>query len=491
MSTQTASSQPEVLRHSELLSQLVLDRATMEEVGRIETLWMYIPAHRVLGFICKAGFLGRQKFAFNLSQLQAIGDKSILVEDAPQATDGEKVRQLESLINAEVWTDAGNKIGKITDYRFRLKEGDITDYLFTANGLSAITDGVYRLRPSQILSLGRRVVVAVDTVERLELDRDGIRRKLGKVGELLREEYSQVAEEAKSLTQQARSVTQRAKDRVRDLAEQAIETSQTLAEQAKETSQRLAEQVKEQAEIIKEELAEDFATQAERDRARDFEGASDSRRRDRPAPSAASDQTDDTDWLEEDWDIETPPTAAPPRPQRPAPAERFVAKPAPAPTPEVLGDRSVRSRRDLPSSDRVGTAASPEVMPNLPDSGPEGDWDIETPPVAPLPPHTVDTVATVTQDFSVELPDSILEDDFWDIETPPSTPTPLNLPVRSRNLSDDPDSTNDPDTMEDTIEETPKETVEEAPEETTQETRLPTPPSSSSHSNRNDDEPWV
>ncbi len=441
MSTQAASSQPEVLRHSELLSQLVLDRATMEEVGRIETLWMYIPAHRVLGFICKSGFLGRQKFAFNLSQLQAIGDKSILVEDAPQATDGEKVRQLESLINAEVWTDAGNKIGKITDYRFRLKDGDITDYLFTANGLSAITDGVYRLRPSQILSLGRRVVVATSTVERLELDRDGIKRKLGKVGELLREEYSQVAEEAKSLTQQARSVTQRAKDRVRDLAEQAIETSQTLAEQAKETSQRLAEQVKEQAEIIKEELAEDFATQAERDRARDFrdrdfEGASDSRRRDRSAPSPS---VDDTDWLEEDWDIETPPTAAQPRPQRPTPAEPVATQrvPVPAAAPEEESDRAARSWRDLPSSDRVGTAASPEVMPDLPDSGPEGDWDIETPPVAPLPPHTVDTVATVTQDFSVELPDSILEDDFWDIETPPSTPTPLNLPVRSPSPVDD------------------------------------------------------
>jgi uncharacterized protein YrrD/gas vesicle protein len=441
-------------------------------VGRVETLWMYIPAHRVLGFICKSGFWGRQKFAFNLSQLRAIATKSILVEDTPQTTNGEKVRQLESLINAEVWTDAGTKIGKITDYRFRLDEGDITDYLFTASGLSAITDGVYRLPPSRILSMGRRVVVAASTVAGLELYRDGIRRKLGKVGELLREEYSQVAEEAKSLTQQARSATQQAKDRVRDLAEQAIETSQTLAEQAKETSQRLAEQVKEQAEIIKEELAEDFATQADRDRARDFDFAPDSRRRDRPA---SSDPSEDTDWLEEDWNIETPPTATQSPKPRPTPAERFVVKPAP--TPAEPGDRSARSRRDLPPPDRIGTAASPEVMSDRPDSGTDMDWDIETPPFAPLPPQTVDTVATVTQDFSIELPDSILEDDFWDIETPPSTPTPLNLPVRS------PDQTDAP----------PTEDLEkpEGPKEPQDGRSTPSPPLSSPNPTPDGDEPWL
>ncbi len=84
------STQPEVILHSALLHQLVLDRATMEEVGRIEAVWMYVPAHRVLGFICKAGFLGRQKFAFNLSQLHAIGGTVFSSRETPKSRMGKR-----------------------------------------------------------------------------------------------------------------------------------------------------------------------------------------------------------------------------------------------------------------------------------------------------------------------------------------------------------------------------------------------------------------
>ncbi len=315
------------------------------------------------------------------------------------------MRQLESLVNAEVWTDAGRKIGKITDYRFDRNSGEVSDYLLTTSGLSAVTDGVYRLPPGKILSLGRRVVVETDTVDQLEIYREGIKRKLGKVGELLREEYSQVTEEAKSLTQQAKSVTQRTRERMRLLAEQAIETSQTLAEQAKETSQRLAEQVKEQAEILREELAEDVA--ANRDR------------------EAVHTPPPETDWLEEDWDIETPPTTPPTYqppvvksvpPEAPRSTDRHESPPV---SPEVMTDRASNNEGDSDSWD--------------------DGWDIETPPPQPLPPRTIDTVATVTTDFSVPLPDSILEDDFWDIETPPETPTVLNSgPVPSEPLPSEP-----------------------------------------------------
>ncbi len=50
------TTQPESIKQSELLNQLVLNRDTMEELGRIEVLWMYAPSHRVLGFIAKSGF---------------------------------------------------------------------------------------------------------------------------------------------------------------------------------------------------------------------------------------------------------------------------------------------------------------------------------------------------------------------------------------------------------------------------------------------------
>ncbi|NJR65874.1 MAG: hypothetical protein HC772_12035 [Leptolyngbyaceae cyanobacterium CRU_2_3] len=67
------TAQTEIVRQSDLINQLVLDRQTLEELGRVELLWMYPPAHRVLGFICKSGFLGNKKFAFKLDQITAVG----------------------------------------------------------------------------------------------------------------------------------------------------------------------------------------------------------------------------------------------------------------------------------------------------------------------------------------------------------------------------------------------------------------------------------
>jgi hypothetical protein len=65
------ASLPEYLRQSELLEQIVLDRATMETFGRVEVIWEYPKVHKVLGFICKPGRFDRRKLAFNLDQIQS------------------------------------------------------------------------------------------------------------------------------------------------------------------------------------------------------------------------------------------------------------------------------------------------------------------------------------------------------------------------------------------------------------------------------------
>lgn len=61
------ATQPEVVRQSDLLNQLVLDRSSMAELGHIDVVWMHPPVHRVYGFICKSGFLGTKKTALSIS----------------------------------------------------------------------------------------------------------------------------------------------------------------------------------------------------------------------------------------------------------------------------------------------------------------------------------------------------------------------------------------------------------------------------------------
>lgn len=259
------ATQPEVVRQSDLLNQLVLDRNTMEELGHVDVLWMHPPVHRVLGFICKSGFLGTKKTAFNLAQITTLGANSILVNAKAVETDAEKVRQLQSPINCEVWSDAGNKIGKITDYLFNSKTGAITQYLFVSSGWGGIAGDVYLLPPSKILSIGsKRVLVSEAAAQTLAVYREGVKQKLTKARNFFKEDYVQATQElrsrsvrsAQSLAKQAQAATEQAKERAQALAEQAKEKVQTLNEQLKEETQTLAQQAKEKSQIIVEQVKE-------------------------------------------------------------------------------------------------------------------------------------------------------------------------------------------------------------------------------------------
>lgn len=270
------TTRPTVVRQSELLNQLVIDRSSMEELGRVEVLWMYPQAHRVLGFVCRSGFLGGKKTAFKLPQIAAIGESSILTNGAAEETDASKVRQLESLLQAEIWSDTGDRIGKITDFLFNPKTGAITQYLFVSSGWSGIMGELYQLTPPQIRSFGnKRVLVPAAIAQKLELYREGITQKITKVTAGLQEEAT---EELESLTQQVEAVTEQTRERLQDLTEQARERSQSLTdraktrvqqfndrfkerlEHAKETSQVLVEQVKERSQLLSEQVEEGIQT---------------------------------------------------------------------------------------------------------------------------------------------------------------------------------------------------------------------------------------
>lgn len=226
------SQQPTVIKQSDLLHQEVLDRASMREMGQIEVLWTYPKAHRVFGFICKSGWLGSKKTAFNLDQLDAIGSDGILVNSEPVETDAEKVRQLESLVHYEVWTDGGDRVGKIIDFTFDVQSGEIQHYLYVSSGWGGIVGSVYLLPPNYILRLGdRRVVVPEGAVESFAIYRAGIQDQFAKIKDLLKEEKTQVTEEVRSLMQQAREKARSLKQKAKIVAEQMREQTAQLMDE--------------------------------------------------------------------------------------------------------------------------------------------------------------------------------------------------------------------------------------------------------------------
>lgn len=233
--------QAEIIQHSDLLNQIVIDRDTLEELGRVEVLWMYPPNHQVLGFICRSGWLGSKKFAFKLDQIHALGANGILTNSPPEPTDTKRVSQLESLLHHEVWSDGGDRIGKITDLLFNYRTGEITHYLFVSNGWTGITGELYQLPAPQVLSAGqRRVLVSEAATTQFELYREGLRQKITEVSEFLKEE---AAQEWRSLARRAEGLTGETKERLTDLTEQAKEQAQKLSEVAKAKAETLNEKL--------------------------------------------------------------------------------------------------------------------------------------------------------------------------------------------------------------------------------------------------------
>lgn len=253
-----------IARQGELLNRLVLDRDTAEELGRVEQIWMVPELHRVMGIICTTGFLKGKKQMFTLVQIEAFGADSIVVNSSHTSVNPEEIKPIDSLIGREVWSDAGNKIGKLTDYLFDPATGEITQYLFVSRGWSSLTDGSYLLQPSMILGLGsKRVMISNNAAQEISVYTEGLKHKVAKVSNFLQSDYEQTKQDVKSWLGGIQAITSQAKEQLQTLGGQAKEQAQVVGEQLKDKTQTLAEQAQEKSQILKETLKEQAQTLSE------------------------------------------------------------------------------------------------------------------------------------------------------------------------------------------------------------------------------------
>ena len=233
------ATKPTVIRHSELLNSLVIDRTTTDDRGRIELLWMYPQAHRVLGFICKSGLVNAKRLAFTLPQIKAIQDKNLWVEGEPTETETNQVNQLETLLYHEVWSESGAFLGKVKDCLFELKTGKVTQYLVALKGLRSLLNELYSLSPKDVLSFGKkRILVSDRAAEAMKNQRDRLQQAL--TG--LRRDYQSLKEELFTFSQRAQNITQ--------------ETIQKTVDSLKDLGEQIGEQIGEQFSEVNETIAE-------------------------------------------------------------------------------------------------------------------------------------------------------------------------------------------------------------------------------------------
>ncbi len=179
------------IKGSDLLNRLIFDYITIEALGRVKQLWLDVKAHQVVSLTCQSGRLGRIQRSFTWSQIDTIGTYIILVK-AQESADLEAPESLKSVVGHEVWTDAGNKAGRLADYCIDPQTGAVIDYLFVSKGRCGVADGIYRLSPSAIISVDRQRLIATDAmVQNAEQYTEGLSQKIQNAAEFLKEDCTQ------------------------------------------------------------------------------------------------------------------------------------------------------------------------------------------------------------------------------------------------------------------------------------------------------------
>ncbi|MDY7013346.1 MAG: PRC-barrel domain-containing protein [Cyanobacteriota bacterium] len=237
------------IKQSQLLGRLVLDRRTTEALGKIDRLGFDLRAHKVLAVACKSGLFKTRWVPWE--RLYSIGQDSIVANSDPGETDWEKQGETDwekpedSIIGCELWTDVGNKAGKIEDCLLDLDTGYVVCYLFGASGWGGLRHRTYLLAPEAIASMGRkRVLASVEAVQMSEPYSDRLDRFLERAKEFIVEDREKTQQELAAAKEQFAAFVGQFTEDTQPKFEQAKEKVQSIAEQAKEKAKELAEEAK-------------------------------------------------------------------------------------------------------------------------------------------------------------------------------------------------------------------------------------------------------
>jgi uncharacterized protein YrrD/uncharacterized protein YjbJ (UPF0337 family) len=272
--------QLDLIKQSQLIGKLVLDRQTMEEIGKVDRIWLNPHTHRIIGFTAKAGLLGMKKRSFAWQQIYSLGT-NILVNNITDEEEWQKPDTSEQILDWELLTEDGNKAGKIEDYLIEPTTGEVISYLFLAIDRGNILTRRFLLSPEGITNIGnKRVLARTIAVETSEPYTEGLNLLLTQARdfiledkentvqhlEMVKEKFGNLVTQFKTETPpKIEQVKEQVTGRVQELREQATEKAQVIAGQATEKAQELREQAAGKAQVIAgqaTEKAQEFREQA-------------------------------------------------------------------------------------------------------------------------------------------------------------------------------------------------------------------------------------
>ncbi|MDY7024429.1 MAG: PRC-barrel domain-containing protein [Cyanobacteriota bacterium] len=213
-----------MIKRSELINRLILERNTTEDLGRVEQIWINPQSHQVVALTCKSGLIRGQKRFFSWNDITQIGEDAVLVNRLP--AESEEPHLPEQAIHVsghEVWTDAGKKIGAVVDYIFELKTGFINTYLYTAKGLRGMLDGVYVLPATAISSVGnKRLIVLEAAIKNPQQYSEGLGDRIGQAAEFLQDDLEKTKEHLEELKRNAQKITKGKPEEMKEIKAEII-----------------------------------------------------------------------------------------------------------------------------------------------------------------------------------------------------------------------------------------------------------------------------
>ena len=115
---------------SELLNLNVKGNANLN-YGNGENVWMHPPVHRILGWYSRPSNFDLKRNVWKLNQINQIIENDIFVKGDPAISDLVTLNRFPNLIEANLISSKGSKIGVIADFLFEMKTGNIKFYLIS------------------------------------------------------------------------------------------------------------------------------------------------------------------------------------------------------------------------------------------------------------------------------------------------------------------------------------------------------------------------
>jgi len=116
-----------------------------------ENVWMHPPVHRILGWFSRPSNLNLNRNVWRLNQISQIVDNDIYVKGEPAISDLATLDRFPNLLNANLISARGTKIGTIADFVFEFKTGNIKYYLVSRSNPKLPGSSRWRLNIEDIV----------------------------------------------------------------------------------------------------------------------------------------------------------------------------------------------------------------------------------------------------------------------------------------------------------------------------------------------------